>query len=30
MLRCAIDAQSARTKLSAAGGDLAVALGEKR
>ena len=30
MLRCAIDAPSARTKLSAAGGDLAVALGEKR
>jgi len=30
MLRCGIDAPSARTKLSAAGGDLAVALGEKR
>jgi N-acetylmuramic acid 6-phosphate etherase len=30
MLRCGIDAPSAHTKLSAAGGDLAVALGEKR
>ena len=30
MLRCGIDEPSARTKLSAAGGDLAVALGEKR
>jgi N-acetylmuramic acid 6-phosphate etherase len=29
MLRCGIDAPSARTKLSAAGGNLAVALGEK-
>ena len=29
MLRCGMDAPSARTKLSAAGGDLAVALGEK-
>lgn len=30
MLRCGIDAENARTKLSTAAGDLAVALGEKR
>ena len=30
MLRCGIDAAGARSRLSAAGGDLAVALGEKR
>ena len=30
MLRCGIDAPGARSRLSAAGGDLAVALGEKR